>query len=265
MTSHILPIRLHLKRKAVGGGDVEREADPHTPNPQKVSSPPLWDKSPRYSQDTLLPCSRGVYKIKAFSGEFASNNVAFSISLYVTYFLGNADDIKMKGVGVFPVLNHSTVIKRGNSLKSKTKHLSIKLYLKLSILMQHCISASFIPDYGIRQLALRWIDCGCFEYKSVHKKCVQKRRTLHQTLFLKHNLSWRDLWHYSLSPAVRGLSYSWAERNSSGPLLGFRGQKHISQSDFGKLNESSATVKRRCCSNTDFQFSGNVKLVKIAW
>lgn len=39
-------------------------------------------------------------------------------------------------------------------------------------------------------------------------------------------------------------AYHAAERSSSGTLLGFRGQKHIIQSDFAKLNKSSASVKR---------------------
>lgn len=108
-----------------------------------------------------------------------------------------------------------------------------------SILMQHFSSASFISDYGIRQLAPRCWDVCVW----VHKKCLQRRCTLRWAPVLKARLSWRELWHSSLRPAVRGLSCSRAESSSSGPLLGFRGQKHIIQSDFAKLNKSSATVK----------------------
>lgn len=34
MTSHILPIRLHSRRKAFGGGGGERELDPHSESPK---------------------------------------------------------------------------------------------------------------------------------------------------------------------------------------------------------------------------------------
>lgn len=139
-----------------------------------------------------------------------------------------------------------------------------------SILVQHFSRASFISDYRIRQLAPRWIDGGCFVCVNVHKMCAQRRCTLHRAPVLKPGLSWRELWQYSFRPAVRGLSCSRAERSSSGPLLGFGGQKHIIQSDFAKWNKSSATAKREMSQQqlwhhwvSEFLlFSGNIRFVK---
>lgn len=102
--------------------------------------------------------------------------------------------------------------------------------------------------------------CGC-----LYKKLAQRRCTLHWAPILKPGLSWRELWHYSLSPAIRGLSCSRAERSIYGPLLGFRGQKHIIKSDSAKLNNSSATERRWMSQHqhrwlSEFlRFSGNVR------
>lgn len=108
------------------------------------------------------------------------------------------------------------------------------------ILMHHFSDASYISDCANRQLAMKKIDGGC----CVHKLHVQRRCILHWAPILKPRLSWRELWHYSLCPAVRGLLCRRAERSSSSQVLGFRGQKQVIQSDFAKLGKSSATVKK---------------------
>lgn len=101
------------------------------------------------------------------------------------------------------------------------------------ISMRHFSCGSFISDYGIRQLAL----CLWVFVQREDAPCAG-------AALLKTSAKVKELWQYCLSPAVRVLSSSGAERTIYGPLLGFRGQKHISQSDSAKLNKSSAAEKR---------------------
>lgn len=101
------------------------------------------------------------------------------------------------------------------------------------ISMRHFSCGSFISDYGIRQLAL----CLWVFVQREDAPCAGAP-------LLKTSAKAKELWQYCLSPAVRVLSSSGAERTIYGPLLGFRGQKHISQSDSAKLNKSSAAEKR---------------------